>query len=137
MSILETTMDDVKEFGSIAGGIVRAITQSCLSLALNYSLISGVALVILAGGALLAIDNSQPAPTLMQTIAKHDTKSGAIYWAMEAGGLNAGLFGGAKGEKALAEEANTYCLSHTVQKHKYAGCKAVEAGIGTYYQTGM
>jgi hypothetical protein len=133
MSILETTIDDVKEFGSTAGGIVRTIAQSSLSLALNFPIISGVALVILASGALIAIDNNQPVPTIMQTIAKHNTKTGGIYWTMEAGGLNAGLFGGAKGEKALAVEANTYCLSH----NGYAGCKAVEAGIGTYYKTGM
>ncbi|MBU2854814.1 hypothetical protein [Acidithiobacillus ferriphilus] len=130
MSILENVAETASDLGGSVLGFVGSVVQVATSIVYNFPIISSVSLVLLAGGALLAVDVNQGSPSLQQMISTHNSKAGSVFWTMEAGGFNAGVFGSAKGEKTLVKAANTYCLSHT----GYAGCAAVEAGISQYYK---
>ena len=131
MSILENVAESVSDVGGSVAGFVGSVVQVVKSIIYNFPIVSSVSLVLLAGGALLVVDANQGSPSLQQMISTHNSKAGSVFWTMEAGGFNAGVFGSAKGEKAKAMAANTYCLSHT----GYAGCTAVEAGINQYYKS--
>ena len=131
MSILENAVETVSDLGGSLAGFVGSVVQVATSIVYNFPIVSSVSLLLLAGGALLAIEANQSSPSLMQMISTHNTKSGSVFWTMEAGGFNAGVFGSAKSEKALAMKANAYCLSHK----GYMGCTSVEAGISQYYKS--